>query len=129
MGGSHNLRDASGTLPFENFWGWLTRHPNCILRAGTANTVLFDDEDLHWHFASDETGLYVQVIRGKRLQGEMILDAEQIDYVEAFGEQETGEYGFEIINESAGDRTVAYFFVLSHGFDDDDISGPGLAVH
>lgn len=129
MGSSHDLGNTSGTLPFEIFWGWLTRHPNCILRAGTANAVLFDDEDLHWHFASDESGLFVQVIRGKRLLGEMILDTEQIAYVEAFGEQEAGEYGFEIISENAGDRSVAYFFVLSHGFEEEDVSGPGLAVH
>ena len=129
MESSPHLSDTHGTLPFETFWGWLTRHPNCILRAGTANTVLFDDDDLHWHFAADEAGLFVQVIRGKRLLGEMILDTEQIAYVEAFGEQESGEHGFEIISEDVSERSVVYFFVLSHGYEEEDVSGPGLAVH
>ena len=31
------------TLPFEKFWNWLVTHPNCILRAGTPEAVLYDD--------------------------------------------------------------------------------------
>ena len=39
------------TLSFDEFWEWLMGHPNCILRAGTPDTILFDDEDFYWHLA------------------------------------------------------------------------------
>jgi hypothetical protein len=50
------------TFSFETFWQWLMRHPNCILRAGSPDAVLYDDEDLHWHFAADGQVLSLQVI-------------------------------------------------------------------
>src|SRR5688572_20766522 len=57
----------SPTLAFDEFWRWLILHPNCIVRAGTADCVLYDDDDLHWHFASEAAEIYLcQLIRGKR---------------------------------------------------------------
>ena len=47
------MADPLATLPFDTFWNWLMLHPNCILRAGTADAVIFDDDDLHWHFAQE----------------------------------------------------------------------------
>ena len=48
-------------------------HPNCIVRAGTPEAIMYDDEDLHWHFAVEGTStLLVQVLRGKRLMGWML---------------------------------------------------------
>ncbi len=129
MAGPLSTDDTHPTLPFETFWTWLLRHPNCILRAGTADAVIFDDDDLHWHFAAEGQLLFVQVLRGKRLVGELVLDAERIAYVEAFGEQESGEFGFEIISEGETERGVAYFFVMSHGWEDEDATGSGLPVH
>ena len=38
------------------FWNWLAAHPNCILRAGTPEAVLYDDEEFHWHFAAEGGG-------------------------------------------------------------------------
>ena len=74
--------NALTTLDFETFWKWLTTHPNCILRAGTPESVLYDDEDLHWHFAQEGDGtLLVQTLRGKRLLAEFFLDGERIAYV------------------------------------------------
>jgi len=60
------------TVTFEEFLTWVVTHPNCILRAGTPEVVIFDDDDLHWHFAAHEDGTpVVQVLRGKRLIGEL----------------------------------------------------------
>lgn len=106
------------TLPFDAFWSWLATHPNCILRAGTPESVFYDDDDLHWHFAREETGsLLVQLIRGKRLLGELLVDPEQVTYVQGASGDEDGEYVFELISESGSDRIASYFFVLAHGYE------------
>jgi hypothetical protein len=121
--------DPLVTLPFDTFWSWLLLHPNCILRAGTTDAVLFDDEDLHWHFAADGALLFVQVIRGKRLLGEIVVETERIAFVQALGEEREGEFLFELTSESESERSAAYFFVLSHGYDAEDSRGPEHAVH
>lgn len=116
------------TLPFDVFWGWLMMHPNCILRAGTPEAVIYDDEDLHWIFANEATYLVVQLLRGKRLVGELLVEPEPITYVEStLGDQE-GEFVFEMIVESEQDRIVPYFFVLTHGYDE-DTETPHSRVH
>ncbi|MDH3744722.1 MAG: hypothetical protein OES47_06445 [Acidobacteriota bacterium] len=107
------------TLDFETFWNWLLTHPNCILRAGTPEAVVYDDDDLHWHFAeeSSET-LLVQVMRGKRFVGEILLQPEQVTYVQGTEGEQEGEYAFELVAESEKGRFAVYFFVLTHGFDE-----------
>ncbi|MGB6366978.1 MAG: hypothetical protein WBG93_09130, partial [Thermoanaerobaculia bacterium] len=67
---NESTTDATPTLSLEAFWSWLLTHPNCIVRAGTREAVIYDDEDLHWHLANEgpET-LLVQLVRGKRLVG------------------------------------------------------------
>jgi hypothetical protein len=110
--------DDQPTLPFDVFWTWLMGHPNCIVRAGTPEAVLYDDEDLYWHFAQEgpET-LVVQVLRGKLLVGELLLAPEQIAYVQGSPGDGADEFVFELMTETEADRFVAYFFVLVHGFD------------
>lgn len=106
------------TLPFETFWSWLVAHPNCILRAGTPEAVLYDDEDLHWHFAAEGTQtLLVQVIRGKRLLGELLVEPEQVTYVQDGASDREDEFVFELVSEGEADRVVSYFFVLVHAYD------------
>lgn len=117
------------TLTFENFWRWLLLHPNCILRAGTKDAVLFDDEYLHWNFAEDGGGFFAQVIRGKRLMGEMAIDTARVAYVQALAEEPEGEWAFELVDEAGPELVAAYFFVLSHGFDESELSGGDGAVH
>ncbi len=117
------------TLAFDDFWGWLAKHPNCILRAGTPDAVLIDDEDLHWHFAADGPTVYVQVIRGKRLMGELVCDPERVTYVQVYDEGPEGEFSFELIAEGEAQREVPYFFVMSHGFEEQAPSMHGPAIH
>lgn len=118
------------TLPLDAFWDWLSRHCNCILRAGTADAILCDDEDLHWYVGADGQRLFAQVIRGKRLMGEMALDPERISYVEALPE-ERGEFVFELIDEGEMERSAPYYFVMAHAFDDETEGADvhGQAVH
>lgn len=106
------------TLPFDAFWSWLTTHPNCILRAGTPETVLYDDDDLHWHFATEgEATLLVQLIRGKRMVGELLVEPDQVTYVQAVPGDEEGEHTFELIAENESEHVAAYFFVLAHAYE------------
>lgn len=113
--------DPPFTLQFDTFWNWLVTHPNCILRAGTPEAVIYDDDDLHWHFATEgATTLLVQVLRGKRLMGELLMDPEQITYVQGVAGQHEDDHVFELISETEKDRIVAYFFVLAHAYEDED---------
>jgi hypothetical protein len=106
------------SLTFDDFWSWVVAHPNCILRAGTPEAVIFDDDDLHWHFATQEDGIpVVQVLRGKRLMGELFLIPDQISFVQGMVGEENDEYVFELISETEDEGFAAYFFVLVHGFD------------
>jgi len=119
------------TLSFDDFWQWVLAHPNCILRAGTPDAVIYDDDDLHWHFAAEGADvLVIQVIRGKRLMGEILLQPERVAYVQSFQSETDEEHVFELISETETERTAPYFFVLSHGIEDDeDLPATGRAVH
>jgi hypothetical protein len=117
------------SLNFEEFWTWLAGHPNCILRAGTDDVVLFDDDDLYWHFTADPEGeRIVQVLRGKRLIGEIAVEPQRISYVQAAEAEQPDEFPFELVAEEGDDRIVAYFFVLTHGFDTEE-GQPRQRVH
>jgi hypothetical protein len=119
---------AATTLPFETFWTWLQAHPNCIIRAGTPEAVVYDHEDLHWHFTAEGADSFVvQVFRGKQLVGELVLTPADVSYVQGVAGEED-EYVFDLISESETDRVAAYFFVLSHGYDTSDRPS-GRAVH
>ena len=107
-----NFMEAPFTMTFDAFWRWLNAHPNCILRAGTMNAVLYDDEDLHWHFASEPDGtLLVQVLRGKLLLGELFVKSEEIRYVQAVAGESNEENLFELVIESDVGPAASYFFV------------------
>lgn len=118
MSDRESVSDVTPTLTFDAFWDWLTTHPNCILRAGSRHAVVYDDEDYHWHFGHEglET-LLVQVIRGKRLVGEILLPRQDIAFVQGvLGDQE-GEFVFELISEEEQEQSAQFFFVLSHGYE------------
>ena len=109
------------TLSFDVFWDWLTSHANCILRAGTPEMVLYDDTDLHWHFGAENAEtLLVQVIKGKRLMGELLIQPEQIAYAQGLTSEHEDEHIFELVTETETERLASYFFVLAHGFEEDD---------
>jgi hypothetical protein len=118
--------ESAFTVPFQTFWAWLLAHPNCILRAGTPEAVLYDDDDLHWHFAAEaDQTLLVQVLRGKTLIGELLLAPDQVGYVQVQAPVRPDEHVFELMSDSEGEPFAAYFFVLTHGFDDEETHTPG----
>ncbi|MEE8585009.1 MAG: hypothetical protein V3T83_09180 [Acidobacteriota bacterium] len=118
--------DAPYTLQFDAFWTWLVTHPNCIIRAGTPDSVLYDDDDLHWHFASEANGvLLVQLLRGKRLMAELFVMPERVTYVQVMPAENEEEHTFELICESESERIAAYVFVLAHGYEEESDFTPG----
>jgi hypothetical protein len=129
MATNERIEHAATTLSFEAFWSWLQSHPNCIIRAGTPESVIYDDDDLHWHFAAEGTeSQVVQLLRGKRLVGEIVVTPTDVTYVQGMHGEED-EYVFDLISEGETDRVAAYYFVLSHGYDAQDRLTPGRAVH
>lgn len=117
------------TIPFDKFWTWLQAHANCILRAGTPDTLLFDHDDYHWHLgAEDEFTLIVQLVRGKDLVAEMLLAASEIAYVQ-YELTPTEEYIFECVVESESACEVAYHFVMAHDFEEMDSSSTRRWTH
>lgn len=128
------LPDETPTLSFDEFWDWIVRHPNCILRAGTQDAVLYDDEDYHWHFAVEgpDTPL-VQLIRGKRLLGELLIARDRIAFVQGVPGDVDGEHVFDLIVETETERLTAYFFVVSHAYEvangGGSLEAPGHSVH
>ena len=123
------LKPSAAAMSFDAFWSWLALHPNCILRAGTPYGVVYDDDDFHWHFASEGQNLLVQVLRGKRLVGELLVDPEPITYVQGAEGDREGEYVFELIVENESEALSAYFFVMTHGFEAEEESDGGRAIH
>jgi len=120
---------AQNVLTFDVFWKWLQGHPNCILSAGTPDAVLYDDDDLHWHFGTEgDDTLLVQVLRGKQVVGEILIAPSAVSYVqsEAKGEE---EYLFECIAERERERTAAWHFTLSHEYSAEEAPKPGRWVH
>src|SRR5207244_10989394 len=77
------IEHSNATLSCRAFWNWLQTHPNCILRAGTPEVVLYDHDDLHWHFATEgEDTEVVQLMRGKSLVGEIVVLPGDVTYVQ-----------------------------------------------
>jgi len=119
------MTEPRTTLPFDVFWEWLGRHYNCVVRAGTPETVLYDDDDLHWTFVEDEGGAVVaQLIRGKRLVAELFIEPEQVAYVQDTPSDNAEEHTFELVSETGSDRFTPFFFVLTHGLEVDEETSP-----
>lgn len=115
---SKRLTPVATTMSFEKFWTWLRGHVNCIVRAGTPETVLFDHEDFHWTvLTEDDHTLLVQVSRGKELVGEVVVFPNEIAYVQTEPGEQEGEFVFECVIETEAAREVAYHFVMAHEYE------------
>lgn len=112
---------TGSTLTFDRFWRWLKRHSNCIVRAGTPDCFLHDQEDLHWHLDEDDDRVpTVQLVRGKQVLAEVAIDVRDVLFVQQLPdpEGEAGQFLFELVG--GGDEPYAvYHFVLGHAFDDE----------
>jgi len=113
---------SGSTLAFDRFWRWLKQHPNCILRAGTADVWLYDQEDLHWHLDEDpDRSPTVQLVRGKQLVGEVVLDVRDALFVQATpeGDAADGHFLFEVVGGGRDEPYAVYHFLVAHGLDEE----------
>ena len=111
---------SRATLELDTFWNWLVLHPNCVIRVGSADALLCDDEDFHWQFVSENGNLLIaQLVYGKRLVGEILIDRERVAYVQSFQGDQDNEYVFELITGMEREHMAAWVFVMSHGLDDE----------
>ncbi len=120
------------TLTFDRFWKWLLDHPNCILRAGTVDALFYDMEEFHWHLMEDEHHMpVVQIIRGKNLVGEIVIDTRDLLFVQVTPETEgdTNRFLFEVIGGPKGDTYAAYHFLMAHGFEEQEVGHLGGLKH
>jgi hypothetical protein len=121
--------ETGATLAFDRFWRWLKRHPNCILRAASVDAFLHDQEAFHWHLEEDaDRSPVVQLISGKQLVAELVLDVRDVIYVEATPEEggEPGQYLFEVVGGSREEPFAVYHFLLAHGFEEEGGHPTGL---
>jgi hypothetical protein len=111
---------AGATLPFERFWKWLKHHPNCILRAGTHDVWLYDlEEDPDRHPS-------VQLVRGKQILAEIVLEVREVVFVQATPEaEEEGErhFLFEVVGGDKAEPYAVYHFLVAHGFEEEPHQG------
>jgi len=113
--------NQSAPLTLERFWRWLSEHPNCVIRAGTPDSTLFDFEDYHWEFHEEEEGHAIAaLIRGKNLVGELVIDKTSALFVQSSIDVEapqSGHWMFEIIGGGKDEPLPVAFFVMSHGLE------------
>jgi len=109
------------TLTFERFWRWVNQHRHCILRVGTADTFLYDQEDFHWQLEEDEErNPIIQLCRGKVPVAELVMDVREILFVQSVQEEgERGAFLFELVGGPQGEAFTLYHFVLAHGFEEE----------
>ncbi|MDP3238381.1 MAG: hypothetical protein Q8S33_10965 [Myxococcales bacterium] len=108
-------------LTFDVFWRWLAEHRNCVLRAGAGDTVLFDHELGHWEFFDEpDNRAVVQLIIGKSLVGEVIIERADVLFVQVQPDVEDpnrGSFIFDCIGGPRDDSYPLYHFVLSHSME------------
>jgi hypothetical protein len=113
--------ETGASLPFDRFWDWVLDHTNCILSVGTEDSLLYDAEALHWVLFAEEDGTpVVQLILGKRLVGEMVLDTTDLLQVQVMPDPENLERGsflFKVLGGLKSAPRVRYTFQLAHGLE------------
>lgn len=114
----HEVPVTAQTLTFEQFWTWFQQHPNCIIRAGTADAVFYDYDDFHWYPGVESNGtVFVQMLRGKRIVADLVMNPGEVAFVKVEPGEREGEFFFDLCDES---QKVLYYFVLSHGYDEEE---------
>jgi len=112
---------TAAPLTFDSFWRWLAEHRNCVLRVGSNDVVLMDNELLHWDFFDEDDGrAVVQAIIGKSLVGEVIIERSEILFVQASLDLESPgsqAWNFELIGGPKDESFPLFSFLLTHGME------------
>lgn len=120
------VTEQAGTaLTLERFWKWLQEHPNCLLRAGTPECFLYDHDALHWTLDEDpDHNLLIQLTLGKQVVGELIVEAQEVLFVQASPDpdaEEPGRFLFELVGGSREEPFPLCHFLVAHGLDAESI--------
>jgi len=112
---------AGAPLTFDRFWRWLMDHPNCVVRVGSDDCALIDHDDFHWDFLEEEEGnVIIQLVKGKALVGELIVQRRDVLFVQASLDVESAAQGYWLFELIGGPKeetfTVAHVLV-SHGME------------
>ena len=112
---------TAAPLTFDAFWRWLQEHRNCVLRVGSADVMLMDNEMLHWDFFEEDDGrAVVQCILGKALVGEVIIERSDILFVQSSPDLEqpgSQAWNFELVGGNREENYPLFSFLLSHGME------------
>ena len=111
---------TSAPLTFDAFWRWLADHRNCVLRVGSNDVVLMDNELMHWDFFDEEDRAVVQAILGKALVGEVIIERSDVLFVQASPDLEqpgSQAWNFELMGGTRGEAYPLFSFLLTHGME------------
>jgi hypothetical protein len=115
---SKKISESANTIPFDKFWSWISNHANCILRVGTPEVIVLDQDDCHWTLRSEDgQHCVVQLCRAKDLVAELLVFSAEVTFVQCESGDDEEEFVFECIVESERGRQVAYHFALSHEYD------------
>lgn len=112
---------STAPLTFDAFWRWIQEHRNCVLRVGSADVMLMDNEMVHWDFFDEDDGrAVVQAILGKALIGEVIIERSDVLFVQTSPDLEqpgSQAWNFELIGGSRDENYPLFSFLLSHGME------------
>ncbi|MFO0595356.1 MAG: hypothetical protein U0228_08630 [Myxococcaceae bacterium] len=112
---------TSAPLTFDAFWRWVQDHRNCVLRVGSSDVMLMDNELVHWDFFDEDEGrAVVQAIVGKSLVGEVVIERADVLFVQASPDLEqpgSQAWNFELIGGARGENYPLFAFLLSHGME------------
>ncbi len=114
---------SGGVVAFDRFWRWLKGHPNCILQAGTPHAAIYDHDLMHWALSEDEHHTPIlQLILGKALMAELVLDAANILFVQAMPDPDApdGQVVFEMMAGSAEEPVAVFHVRMAHGMDEEE---------
>ena len=83
--------------------------------------ILYDEEDFHWHLTGNGAeNRVVQVVRGKRLLGELVMEPDRVTCVVGVPGEHEGEGVFEFVSDTPQGRATIYFFILAHGYEENE---------
>ncbi len=112
---------TAAPLTFDTFWRWIQDHSNCVLRVGSSDVMMMDNELLHWDFFDEDDGrAVVQAIIGKSLVGEAVIERADILFVQTSPDLEqpgSQAWNFELIGGNKDENYPVFSFLLTHGME------------
>ncbi len=107
-------------MPFEQFFKWLLGHRNCLTRIEAGPVTLADNELLHWDMFDEGEASVIQLIQGKTLVAEIMIERGEVQFVQAspdLEEPNSGQWVFECIGGTPEQTFPMFAFIMTHGIE------------